>query len=338
MNKKRQTTTPLRFAHIGAGRMAKRWVEVIEQSDQAKLIWTVDSGSGRAKELAETIPGCSGTSEIEDVLRDETIVAVIVSTSHKYLSEITNKALMANKHVLCEKPGALKAKDIKKAIDLAQKMKRTYMVGYNHRFHDGFLKARELFDKGHIGELLFIRASYGFGGRKGYDTEWRLDPRTSGGGHLIDQGVHMIDLCLSYLGKPQQIKGMISDLYWKQGAEDNAFVLLQGENKTIASIHTSLTQWDPMHRFEIYGTLGYLVVHGLGKKYGGGEKLLVGLRSDDYSSANETVIECDSNADSSLALELEEFISAICEERQVSPSPIEAYKTLMVVESVYKNK
>ncbi len=337
MNSKQTTSTPLRFAHIGAGRMAKRWIQVIQKNKNASLVAIVDAGSGKAAELAATIPGCKGTSDITEVLTDTSIDAIIVSTSHQYLSEVTNKALVAGKHVLCEKPGAIQAKDLQKTIELANKGKRTYMVGYNHRFHDGFLKARELFDKGSIGELIFIRASYGFGGRKGYDTEWRLNPEKSGGGHLIDQGVHMIDLCLSYIGEPTEIKGMMSDLFWKKGAEDNAFVLLKGEKNTIASIHTSLTQWDPMHRFEIYGTLGYLVIHGLGKKYGGGEKLLVGTRLDDYSGATEVVIECDRDADQSLTHELDEFISAISEAREVSPSPLAALKTLSVVETLYKN-
>ena len=343
MNTKRHTTrdsSKIRVAHIGAGRMGRRWVSVLSKSRIAQLTTIVDHGSGEAQKLAAPIPGCSATQDIESVLRDPSIDAVIVSTPHRNLSEISLAALTAHKHVLCEKPGALTSAEIKHNVDLAKKMKLTYMIGYNHRFHDGFLKARKEYEKGTIGEIIFIRARYGFGGRKGYNTEWRLNPAQSGGGHLIDQGVHMIDLVLSYIGKPQKIEGVRSDTFWKKGSEDNAFVLLQGGKKQTASIHTSLTQWKPMHSFEIYGSKGYLEVQGLGMKYGGSEKLIIGKRAQDFSGeVKEHIVECNSVADDSLVLELEEFVSAIKEKREPSPSPLEAYETLKVVETVYrKNK
>ena len=239
--------------------------------------------------------------------------------------------------MLCEKPGAVKSAQIQKNIALAKKQKLVYMVGYNHRFHDGFIRARQLYQKGAIGKIIFIRARYGFGGRLGYDKEWRLDKAISGGGHLIDQGVHMIDLASSFMGKIQGTQGLTSDKFWKRGVEDNAFVLLKDKDKTIASVHVSLTQWKPLHNFEIYGTKGYLSVEGLGMKYGDGEKLKVGLRSNDFvGEVKEKVVFCNSVADDSLVLELKEFISAIKYGRQVDPSPESAYETLKVVEDIYR--
>lgn len=327
----------LRIAHIGAGRMGRRWVGVLAQNKLVTLTTIVDHGSGEAQKLAAQITGCSATKNLKSVLQDQSINAVIVSTPHRNLSEISLSALKAGKHVLCEKPGALSSSQIKQNITLAKKMGLTYMIGYNHRFHDGFLKARNEYDKGTIGEVVFIRARYGFGGRTGYNTEWRLNPKQSGGGHLIDQGVHMIDLVLSYIGKPKTIEGVRSDTFWKKGAEDNAFVLLQGKQKQIASIHTSLTQWKPLHSFEIYGTKGYLEVQGLGMKYGAYEKLIIGKRSLDFSGEiKEKTIECNSVADDSLTLELKEFVTAIKTHREPNPSPLSAYETLKVVEAVYK--
>jgi len=317
--------------------MGKRWVGVLAKSKMVQLTAIVDHGSGEAQKLAAQIPGCSATQDLESVFQDSNIDAVIVSTPHRNLSEISLLALKAHKHVLCEKPGALSSAEIKQNSTLAKKMKLTYMVGYNHRFHDGFLKARREFKKGTIGEVVFIRARYGFGGREGYNTEWRLNPKESGGGHLIDQGVHMIDMALSYIGTPKTVQGMRSDTFWKKGAEDNAFVLLQGKGKETASIHTSLTQWKPLHSFEIYGEKGYLLVEGLGMKYGDSEKLIIGKRSADFSrDIAEKVVVCNSNADDSLALELQEFISSINERREPTPSALDAYETLRVVESVYK--
>jgi predicted dehydrogenase len=341
MNNKRNhkpNTIKLRVAHIGAGRMGRRWVGALAKSNLVTLTTIVDHGSGEAQKLVAQVPGCRATTDIKSVLQDSAVDALIVSTPHRYLAEISNIALKSGKHVLCEKPGARTSAEIKRNIVLSKKMGLTYMIGYNHRFHDGFLKARSEYDKGTIGEVVFIRARYGFGGREGYNTEWRLNPKQSGGGHLIDQGVHMIDLALSYIGTPKTVQGVRSDTFWKKGAEDNAFVLLQGKQKQMASIHTSLTQWKPMHSFEIYGTKGYLEVQGLGMKYGNGEKLVIGIRSKDFSApVKEKTIECNSVADDSLALELNEFVSAIKAKREPIPSPLDAYETLKVVESVYKN-
>ena len=329
-------TGKIRFALIGAGRMAKRWVNVLKKYPNVSLVMITDNSSGKAGLLAEQIPNCTATNNLQTVLKNKDIDAVIIATPHKYLSSITSSAFLAGKHVLCEKPGAIKSSDIEKNIALAKKMGLTYMVGYNHRFHDGFIKARKLYEKGVIGKILFIRAKYGFGGRQGYDKEWRLDKSVSGGGHLIDMGVHMIDLAMSFIGEIKDVRGMLSDAFWKKGAEDNVFVMMKGKNKAIASIHTSLTEWKPIHNFEIYGTKGYLSVQGLGPKYGGGEKLILGIPVGFTGEVKEKVIKCNQVADYSLTLELKEFISAIKQNRESSPSPLEAMQTLKIVEKIYK--
>lgn len=308
---------PISFGIIGAGRMGSRWTSVLSRGNGVVLESMV-------------------TRDFEEVLKSKTIDAVVIATPHKYLAPITHKALLSGKHVLCEKPGAIKSVDIKKNATLAQKKGLTYMIGYNHRFHDAFLKARKLFQDGTIGNLIFIRARYGFGGRLGYDNEWRLQKAVSGGGHLIDQGVHMIDLARSFIGDIAQVVGFTSDTFWKPGVEDNAFVLLRGKNKALASIHASLTQWKPLHNFEIYGTQGYLSIVGLGRKYGGSEKLVMTKRADDFGKVKEKVIICNPIADDSLRFELAEFVSAIKHKRPPVPSPIDAYETLKIVERIYR--
>ncbi len=322
---------------IGAGGMGKRWAAVISKSKKATLEIIVDAQENKAKELASNFQNCVSSNDIFDVLKSPNIQVVVIAVPHKYLAPLSKKFLERGKHVLCEKPGGINPEQIKGNIDLARRKKLTYMVGFNHRFHDAFLKARKFFDRGNIGKLLFIRARYGFGGRKNYNKEWRLAQKISGGGELIDQGVHMIDLALSFMGKDNQARGFIKDTFWKAGVEDNAFVILKGKT-AIASIHVSLTQWKPMHNFEIYGTTGYLSIEGLGKKYGGSERLTVGRRSDDFSSpAKERIILCNSDADKSLALELNEFLFSIDKRRLPIPSGKDAYETLKIVENIYKD-
>lgn len=300
----------MKFALIGAGKMGTRWAKVLGES------------------LAAIVERDSSI-RLNDVLENKSIDAVLIATPHNLHSSITKKSLEAGKHVLCEKPGAVSSKEIKKNIKLAKKVGLVYKIGYNYRFHDGFIKAREFYKAGDIGKLIFIRARHGFGGRKGYGKEWRINKEMGGGGHLHDQGVHLIDMAKSFMGKIDKVEGFRADTYWGSGTEDNAFVLLKSGG-VIASIHSSLTQWKRMHTFEIYGTKGYLIVEGLGMRYGEPEKLIFGSRMKDPDEVREFVISCDPIADHSLELELKDFISG------KGSNAEDAYETLRIVEEVYR--
>ena len=175
----------MRFALIGVGKHGARWAGVLGDS----LIVVVDPKSSPIK--------------LKDALANKSIDAVLIATPHEDLAPITFRALQAGKHVLCEKPGAIMAEDILALNALARRKHLVYKIGYNYRFHDGFIKARKLYEKGAIGDLLFIRASHGFGRKKEYQ-EWRINKET-GGGHLRDQGVHMIDMARSFMGKIDKV-------------------------------------------------------------------------------------------------------------------------------------
>lgn len=307
----------MRFALIGLGNHGKRWAGVL---DDCGIYFTV-------------VDPRWGLPDIKPVLSKDTD-AVLIVTPHNLHASITKQALNAGKHVFCEKPGGIKSSEIKKNITLAQQKGLVYKIGYNYRFHEGFIKARELYNKGKIGNLIFIRAVHGFGGRKGYEKEWRLDKEISGGGHLHDQGVHLIDMVRSFISPISKVRGMRADNYWGAGTEDNGFVLLQGKNNAIAFIHSSLTQWKRKHTFEIYGTKGYLVVEGLGMRYGEPEKLILGKRTKDPDVVKEKLIKCNPIADNSLKKELKEFVSAIKKGEQLDNT--DAYETLRIVEQVYR--
>lgn len=316
----------LHFALIGMGGMGSRWAGII--SKLASLDAVVDSSDKRSATL-------------DDVLSDPYIDAVLIATPHGDLAWQTKKALKAGKHVLCEKPGAIHSRDIKKNIKIAKKKGLVYVVSYNHRFHEGFLEARYVYERKYIGDIIFIRSRYGFGGRKGYNKEWRLNKKKGGSGELMDQGVHMIDMVMSFIGKPVEIRGFTSDKFWKKGnkdiGEDNGFVLLKGKNKEIASIHASLTQWKPLHNFEIYGTKGYISVEGLGQRYGGTEIVKLCRRPKDFSrDVQETVVRCNPIADNSLIYVLENFIDVVGGKKKTQMTGENAYEVLRVVEKIYK--
>jgi predicted dehydrogenase len=328
------------IALIGAGAMGTRWLEGIHNTKSVRLVAVCDKKKVRAEKAAQNISPCAIHKDFVRIAKRDDIDAAIIVLPHNLLAQASRVFLEHGKHVLCEKPGGVKSKDIQKNIEIARKKRLRYMVGFNHRFHDGFAKAKKFFDKGVIGKPLFIRAKYGFGGRSDYTMEWRLK-KEFGGGELTDQCVHIIDLARWFLGTPRKVCGFAEDLFWKSGVEDNAFVVMKHKGNTLSSLHASWSMWKANHVFEIYGTKGYLVIDGLGKKYkgelGGAEKLIVGARTKDYKE-KEKIIKCETNANVSLAKELKEFVSAIRERREPSPSAKDAFEVLKITEKIGKKK
>src|SRR5262249_24030873 len=137
-----------------------------------------------------------------------------------------------------------------------------------HRYHPAVRKARELIEAGAVGELMFLRGRYGHGGRIGYHKEWRSNPSISGGGELIDQGVHLIDLSRWFLGDFEKISGIAQTFYWQMPVDDNSFLLLQTGDQKTAFLHCSCTEWKNLFSFELYGRSGKLHIEGLGGSYG----------------------------------------------------------------------
>lgn len=331
------TGRTLNIALIGAGGIGSRWGKAVKSVESVSLRAVADTDLSRASAVSCQHRHCKALTNWKILLTEKEMDAVIIATPHHLLSPISLAFLKSKKHVLCEKPGALRSKQIKQCIFTARKNRLVYMIGFNHRFHEAFIKASKFLEKGKIGKVIFIRARYGFGGRREYAKEWRHDKKVSGGGELIDQGVHMIDLVRLFLGEVQDVCGFAEDTFWKSGVDDNAFLILKNKKNKLASIHVSWTQWKSLHNFEIYGTDGYLIIEGLGRKYGGEEKLIVGIRSKDFSGKpKERVIECNPEADNSLTRELKEFVTAIKENRQPVPSGRDGYETLRIVEKIYK--
>ncbi|MEK7082131.1 MAG: Gfo/Idh/MocA family oxidoreductase [Patescibacteria group bacterium] len=326
----------LKMAVIGAGGMGTRWAEAIRSHARAELSLVIDTDIAKAKNLAERL-GARAADSFDARESAPDIDAAVVALPHRFLAPAAARALQRGMHVLVEKPGAINSEEMKKAADLAWEKNLRLMVAYNHRFHQGMRELRRLADSGFLGGIMFIRAVYGFGGRKEYGKEWRHQKEMSGGGELIDQGVHLIDAARWFLGDIADARGLTQNAFWKSGVEDNAFMLLKNKEGKIASLHASWSQWDPRFVFEIYGDRGYARMQGLGKKYGGVERVFYAARRDDFSLPREEMIECDTDADNSLRRALDEFVSAIAEERDPRPGGEDALAVLKIVEDLYRN-
>jgi predicted dehydrogenase len=176
---------------------------------------------------------------------------VIVSTTNDALAPVASAAIESGKHVLVEKPAARTSLELQTISKAAAVYKRLVRVGFNHRYHPALQQARRLVDAGAVGELMFLRGRYGHGGRSGYDREWRADPARSGGGELIDQGVHLIDLSRWFLGPLQAADGAAHTYFWDMPVDDNAFMRLTTAAGQTAFLHASCTEWKNLFSFEL---------------------------------------------------------------------------------------
>jgi predicted dehydrogenase len=267
-------------------------------------------------------------------MADSGVTAVIVSTLNASLAPVALSAVKAGKHVLVEKPGALGAAELRALGQAAKRHGALVRIGYNHRFHPSLLKAREIVDSGALGPLMFVRGRYGHGGRKGYDREWRADPKLSGGGELIDQGVHLIDLASWFLGDIATVDGHAATYFWDMKVDDNAFLSLRTTGGQTAWLHVSCTEWKNMFSFEIYGRDGKIAIDGLGGSYGT-ERLTYYRMLPQMGPPEMTHWEF-SGGDDSWADETTAFADDIRLGRTPSPGLAEGIKTLEIVGAIYK--
>lgn len=298
-----------------------------------RLVACADIDEARATQIANR-SGAKVFTHWRGLLALAEVDMVIIATRHDSLAEITLAAVEAGKHVLVEKPAARRSAELEPVIAAAKMHGVMVRVGFNHRYHRAFRKARELFDSGALGDLMFIRARYGHGGRIGYDKEWRANPGLSGGGELIDQGPHLIDLSRWFLGDFSEINGFAHTYFWNMPVDDNGFMLLKTSRQQVAFLHASCTEWKNLFSMEIYGRDAKLEISGLGGSYG--VERLTYYKMLAHMGPPETTTWEYPMTDDSWAVEMEEFHEDIRLGRQPSAGLVDAYAALQVIETIYK--
>ena len=326
--------SPLGFAIVGCGLIGRKRAAALAGIPGAKLVQACDLDRARAAELAKLAPGCTAATDFLAAVADPQVSAVIVSTLNGALAPVSLAAARAGKHVLVEKPGALNAAELREVREAAGRSGVRVRIGYNHRFHPSLQRARELIDAGVLGPLMFLRGRYGHGGRKGYDREWRADPKLSGGGELIDQGVHLIDLAGWFLGDLPVVEGHATTSFWDMKVDDNAFLSLRTAAGQTAWLHVSCTEWKNLFSLEIYGRDAKLAIDGLGGSYGV-ERLVYYKMLPQMGPPEATPYEYP-GSDASWLLETQAFIEDIRLGREPSPGLREGIRTLEIVETIYK--
>ena len=318
-------------AIIGCGLIGQKRAGAL--GARARLVACADKDLSRAEKLAAS-RGARTFSDWRGVLGLPDVDIVIIATLHDSLADLTLAAAQAGKHVLVEKPAARFAAELVPVMAAAEATGVKVHVGFNHRYHRALRKAKEIIDDGALGELMFIRARYGHGGRIGYDREWRSNPALSGGGELIDQGPHLIDLSRWFLGEFVDVSGFANTYYWDMPVDDNGFMLLKTEKKQAAFLHVSCTEWKNMFSMEIYGKIGKLEISGLGGSYGV-ERLTHYHMLPEMGPPETTSWEYPM-ADNSWSVELEEFYDDIKLDRPSAAGLADAYESLRIIEKIYQ--
>ena len=324
----------LRVGLIGAGLQGKRRAPVLAQFPGTELVIVAAAHQDTAKRLADSV-GCQAANCWEEVVERDDIDAVLVCTPPHLHASMSIAAMKKGKHVLCEKPLARSLHEAEEMLRVVQETGARLKCGFNHRHHPGIQKAREWVDNGVIGELNFLRCRYGICGRPGYEKEWRADPEIVGGGHLMEQGIHAIDLFRWFLGEFTEVVGFTATHFWDMSPlEDNAFALFHTAAGQVASLHSSLTQWKNLFSFEIFGQDGYILVEGLGGSYGT-EKVVLGKRAL-LEPFREEITEF-LGADRSWYEEWKEFTAALEDNREPLGNGYDGIEALRLVQAVYES-
>ena len=322
----------MKYAIVGCGLIGKKRLAGLPAGSKLAVAW--DTNLSRAEELVKLAQTGRAIADFKQAVADPQVNAVIVATINSALAGVAAAAICAGKHIIVEKPAGISVKQIDELLSLAEKHRVCVRVGFNHRYHPAFVKAREIFGSGVMGELMFIRARYGHGGRVGYDKEWRANPKLSGGGELIDQGIHLIDLAGWFLGGFKKIDGHAATFFWNMPVDDNAFLDLRTTSGQTAWLHVSCTEWKNLFSFEIYGRHAKLHIEGLGGSYGV-EKLYHYQMKPEMGPPDTKLYEF-SGPDESWRMEMTEFEQDVQLKRKPDAGLAAARAALQIVEEIYK--
>lgn len=268
--------------------------------------------------------------------------AAFVCTPNNVTAELCVKGLRECGRVFCEKPPGRNWEEFGRIAEAAAAVPHhTLVFGFNHRLHPSVQAAKALIGEGGLGEVLYVKATYGKSGGILYRENWRNKREISGGGILLDQGLHMLDIFQFFLGQLTVVEAVLADSFWGCGVEDNAFVLLRSDRGVPVFLHSSATLWKHTFRLEIGCRDGYLAASGLLSHTGsyGREQLVIGRRQfEDEALAlgnpREEIIHFD--RDESWDKEVNEFIAAVKEGRPASHGTLEEARQIMkLVQDVY---
>lgn len=287
------------------------------------------------------LPGIACYTNYKELLENEELDILFVCLTNNIAAEVTIVALNRGLHVFCEKPPGMNVEEIREVIKVEKKYPHIKLkYGFNHRYHDSVKEALRIIKSGELGEVINLRGVYGKSRVIPFSGGWRSKRDQAGGGILLDQGIHMLDLMRLFCGEFEEVKSFISNDFWKHDVEDNAYALLKDKKGRIAMLNSSATQWQHKFNLEISLTQGYIELHGIlsGSKSYGEEKIVIGKRDEDSDNGQMESKIIKFLQDNSWKDEIFEFTDAILADKPIeSGTSNDALETMKLVYNIYYN-
>lgn len=326
----------LGVAIVGCGLIGRRRAEVAAADERTAVRAVVDTDDARAALLASET-GAVAVAEWEAAVSATEVDVVVVATPNAHLVPIAAAALDAGKHVLLEKPMGRNLEEAERLAAAAGRTDRVLKIGFNHRYHPAVAEVLEVAGSGRIGPLVHVLARYGHGGRPGLEREWRSDPALAGGGHLLDQGVHIVDLINAVAGVPAEAVAFLRTAVWPIAPlEDNAYAMFRYASGAVAQLQVSMTQWKNRFSFEVVGELGTIAAEGLGGSYGEERTVLTRRRLE--GGAPDMAVHAFPGPDRSWAEEWEDFIGAVLEGRPPRHGAVaDGVAAMRMIDALYRS-
>lgn len=324
-------------AVVGCGLIGERRAATAAGHPDTRLVMVVDPVAERREAVAARLGASAAVADWRSAVDHPAVDLVVVATPNGYLADIGVAALEAGRHVLLEKPMGRGLDEARRLERAAAASGRQLKVGFNHRYHPGLERARSLVAEAAIGPIINLRARYGHGSRPGCETEWRADPEMAGGGELMDQGVHVVDLFHWFAGRPAEALAFTQTAVWRiEPLEDNAFGLFRWRDGTIAQMHVSMTQWKNRFSFEVFGERGSVAVEGLGGSYG--TERLVWTRRRMEGGVPDVDEESFPGPDGSWAAEWDDLVSAVLAgHAPAHGSPADGVAAMAMIDALYRS-
>lgn len=272
-------------------------------------------------------------------LFNEELDVLFVSLPNFLAAEATIAGLEHGLHVFCEKPPGRTVQDIKKVIEIEKRNPRLKLkYGFNHRYHDSIKEAKKVIESGEYGEIINIRGVYGKSSIIPFDKGWRAERKYAGGGILLDQGIHMLDMIRYFAGDFEEIKSFISNSYWHHDVEDNAYAIMRNRQGCVAMLHSTATQWQHKFRLEITLKDALLELSGIlsGTKSYGDERMKIIPKKNGSSTGSFLEITNSYLEDNSWQFEIDEFADIIVNNKEVeNGNSIDALKVMELLCNIY---
>jgi predicted dehydrogenase len=328
---------PLKVGIAGYGVVGRLRQQMVDQQPGLRTVAVCDRNFPGVGSLPD---GLRHYPDPASLLAAEELDILFVCLTNDVAAEVTVAALEKGLHVFCEKPPGRDVADIQRVIATERAHPGLVLkYGFNHRYHDSIREALTMARSGELGRLINMRGVYGKSKIIDFrsPTHWRTKREVAGGGILLDQGIHMVDLMRLFAGEFTEVHSIVSNDHWHHDVEDNAYALMRTADGVVAMLHSTATEWRHRFRLEMSFDKGSIVLGGLltGSKSYGAETITVAWKTeDDAGDPMERTIRY--NSDSSWKDEVAEFADAILNGKPIeNGSSEDAAKTMQLVYRIY---